>query len=253
MEECMREVAVRRTWSETQLVGTFGGHMTPGTPDGKFEAWDGVLTYVQVVRAPLVVEMSVTEMSNTLSQTVLSKVVKSKQWLGEERVEAGHFVIFVWLPFAVAEGVAEGAERLMERLQAIDPRFSLTLRVPPDAGALFPAQFATSSRKESQKGRALSESDVTTFLENDASDNDEDTLEWDITWNWDSEPDEQASVATDDSSASEGELEFEWDITWDWAVLVSEMPDRAEGMSCGQADGKWSSQGGGIDTGWGAS
>lgn len=250
MEECMREVAVRRTWSETQLVGTFGGHMTPGTPDGKFESWDGVLTYVQVVRAPLVVEMSVTEMSNTLTQTVLSKVVKSKQWLGEERVEAGHFVIFVWLPFAVAEEVADNAERLMERLQAIDPRFSLILRVPPDAHALFPAQFATSSRKE--KCRALSESDVTTFMENELSD-EEGALEWDITWNWDSEPDDQACATTDDGSASEEEWEFEWDITWDWAVLVSEVPDRAEGVSCGQADGKWSSQGGVIDTGWGAS
>lgn len=247
MEECMREVAVRRTWSETQLVGTFGGHMTPGTPDGKFESWDGVLTYVQVVRAPLVAEMSVIEMSNTLAQTVLSKVVKSKQWLGEERVEVGHFVIFVWLPFAVAEAVAHHAEQLMERLQALDPRFSLTLRVPPNADALFPAQFATSSRKD--KCRALSESDVTTFMENELSD-DDGTLEWDITWNWDNEPEDQANTATDDGSASEGEWEFEWDITWDWAVLVSEVPAPTERGSCGQADGKWSSQGGVIDTGW---
>ena len=54
MADCCLGLEIRRTWSEQELVRSFGGRMPPGTPDGMFETWDGTLTCVQVVRVPLV-------------------------------------------------------------------------------------------------------------------------------------------------------------------------------------------------------
>ena len=44
----------------------------------RFESWDGRLTCVQVVRVPLVREADASAMQHTLTQTILSKVVKSQ-------------------------------------------------------------------------------------------------------------------------------------------------------------------------------
>jgi len=44
---------VRRTYSEQQVVCSFGGCLLPGTLDGMVECWDGALTCVQVFKATL--------------------------------------------------------------------------------------------------------------------------------------------------------------------------------------------------------
>merc|ERR1719414_1397554 len=99
------------------------------------------------------------------------------------------FIVFCWLPFAIPAVVAEDAYALMQRVQQLDPRFSLKLRVPAEPGGLFPALFAYVSdnprkdaRKEASSSKSvLSESDVYAFtgsIENE----DEDECLWDITW-----------------------------------------------------------------------
>lgn len=175
-------------WSETEMVRSFGGNVFPGTPDGMFECWDGTLTCVQVVRVPLIRDMNSEQMQDILAYTVLTKVVKSQQWLRATNVIPFDFVIFCWLPFVIPLDVAQGTERLMERLQMLDPRFSLRLRVPAEAGALFPALFAYVNplhrSKSSSRCRTISESDVTVFTGLEDCSDDE-TCDYDITWEWD--------------------------------------------------------------------
>jgi len=165
--------------------------MLPGTPDGMFECWDGALTCVQVVRVPLVAEMSLGEKEDALLQTVLTKVVKSQAWLSATSVMPAEFVIFCWLPFQIESVLLASVEESMERIRALDPRFSLCLRVPADAGALFPALFACNYSVEAQRSRARSWSEVATFtgssLEN--SDDEDGSAAWDITWAWDEDAD----------------------------------------------------------------
>lgn len=184
MEECTRGVEIRRMWSEQEMVCAFGGHMFPGTPDGMFEAWDGTLTCVQVVRVPLTQEMCQEDMQAALAQTVITKVVKSQHWLRATHVTPFDFVVFCWLPFTVSEAVVDSAEVLMQRIQKQDPRFSLQLRVPAAAGALFPALFACNAFHS--RSKSYSESDVSTYSGEDESDDDE-IYAWDITWEWDSD------------------------------------------------------------------
>lgn len=191
MAECCRGVEIRRTWCETELVRSFGGKLSPGTPDGMFEAWDGALTCVQVVRVPLIAEMDPVGMQETLARTILTKVVKSQQWLRISHVSPEDFVIFCWLPFTIPIDVAQNAEELMERVQDLDSRFSLRLRVPAEAGALFPALFAYSNpcrkpRSSTSRCQSVSESDVTCFTgTEDYIDEESEGCEWDITWDWD--------------------------------------------------------------------
>lgn len=182
MAECTRGVEVRRMWSEQEMVCTFGGQMFPGTPDGMFEAWDGTLTCVQVVRVPFTREMTARELQDVLCQIVVTKVVKSQHWLHATHVVPVDFIVFCWLPFAISQAVAESADALMERIRKQDPRFSLRLRVPAKAGALFPALFACSGHSRRAVGR-YSESDVSTYSGEEESDDDE--WQWDITWWWD--------------------------------------------------------------------
>jgi len=66
MADCTQGVEVRRTWSEREMVRSFGGQISPGTPDGMFESWDGTLTCVQVVRVPLTTELSLEGVQETL-------------------------------------------------------------------------------------------------------------------------------------------------------------------------------------------
>lgn len=231
LEECMLGVEVRRTWSETEMVRSFGGQMSPGTPDGMFESWDGALTCVQVVRVPLVLGLSVSELQETLAQTVVTKVVKSQRWLAFTQAAPADFVIFCWLPFAVPDDVVEHAEALMLRIRGLDPRFSLRLRTPEEPSALFPALFAR-NREFCRSKVGLSESDVSTYTGSEAlgSDDEDAACEWDITWDWDSlgSPEEEpcGDVSSEGSGTAEEDEAFDWDITWGWdsTVFAEEAP-----------------------------
>jgi len=208
MAECTQGVEVRRMWSELEMVRSFGGCMIPGTPDGMFEDWDGALTCVQVVRVPLVAGLSPECMQEVLAQTILTKVVKSQQWLRVCQATPCDFVIFCWLPFEIPDDVGESAEVLMQRVRELDPRFSLRLRVPAQAGALFPALFAHTgpSRKGGSRGRSLAESDVSTYT--GSSDGEDEELEgcpWDITWAW--EADWGCAEAQADEAGEEDNVE----------------------------------------------
>jgi len=223
--ECARGVDVRRTWSEQEMVRSFGGQIFPGTPDGVFESWEGALTCVQVVRVPVVADMSPLEMQETLNHTVLVKIVKSQQWLRACNVVPHDFVIFCWLPFMIPDEVVESGHALMHRVQQLDARFSLRIAVPAEPGALFPALFAhgVQSRKlqSETRSRCISESDVSAYTGlDDESEEQEEACTWDITWAWESDliclgaSDAEGSGAG--GSDDDDEVNIEWDITWGW-------------------------------------
>lgn len=227
MAECTRGVEVRRSWSETQMVCSFGGQHFPGTPDGMFEDWEGELTCVQVVRVPILWDMHANSIQDTLSQTILTKVVKSQQWLRATHMAPSDFVIFCWLPFPITDEAADEAHDLMLRVQKLDPRFSLRLRVPAEPGALFPALFASVSGRG--WGRSVFESDVSTFTGESFSDDEEEESMWDITWAWDQSMDWSDAESGDEKTDATGqetctsseqddeeEHAWEWDITWSW-------------------------------------
>lgn len=188
LQECTLGVEVRRTWSEQAMVRSFGGMMSPGTPDGMFESWDGDLTCVQVVRVPLLPDSDICSMQSVLAQTLLTKVVKSQRWLSCAQAMPRDFIIFCWLPFSIPETVAEHAKLLMERVRMLDHRFSLRLRTPSEPRGLFPNKFAQNSDRTSRH-RSYTESDVSTYQGScgEVSD-DEEACAWDITWGWDSDP-----------------------------------------------------------------
>merc|ERR1712187_737906 len=115
-----------------------------------------------------------------LSQTILTKVVKSQHWLRASYFAPHDFIIFCWLPFPITDEIAKHAETLMQQVQALDPRFSLRLRVPAHANDLFPALFACNYDATKQKARGYSWSDMATFGETDSEDEDDDLCHWDI-------------------------------------------------------------------------
>mmetsp|Transcript_95748 Transcript_95748/g.166343 ORF Transcript_95748/g.166343 Transcript_95748/m.166343 type:complete len:258 (+) Transcript_95748:506-1279(+) len=230
MQDCTQGVDIRRTWSEKEMVRAIDGRLFPGTPDGMFENWDGALTCVQVVRVPLVSELSLHGMQETLARTITTKVVKSQQWLRASHVVPHDFIIFCWLPFTISESVAGHAELLMQQIRLLDPRFSLRLRVPAQPGALFPALFAVNYEVSVQKARAYSWSDITTYPESEPETDDEEECMWDITWGW--EEDWSASpkpdLHNDESGEEESPREPSWDITWGWEVDILSNEVRAE-------------------------
>jgi len=243
LEDCARGLEVRRTWSECEMVRSFDGRLFPGTPDGMFETWDGALTCVQVVRVPLVAELSVAGMQQTLAHTVLVKVVKSQQWLRASHFAPKDFVIFCWLPFCVPSEVALHAEEKMQQVREVDPRFSLRLRVPAEPGALFPARFASNHDVEAQRARGgYSWSDVATYNPSDTAleEEEEEGCEWDITWGWEDDwcaaAEGQASEAEEAGQEHDEEADFEWDITWDWAVDGARGRDPSAGTVEGEED-----------------
>lgn len=185
LQECTAGVDVRRVWSELEMVRSFGGHIIPGTPDGMFENWDGALTCVQVVRVPIVSSMSVSETQQVLAHTILTKVVKSQNWLRCSHVSPEEFVIFCWLPHEIPEDVAQYGRSLMQWVKERDDRFYLRLRLPGDTSALFPALFA--HNHEFARKCGFSESDVSTFNGYEESDGESECCAWDITWGWDGE------------------------------------------------------------------
>lgn len=224
MKDCTLGVEVRRTWSEKEMVFSIDGRYFPGTPDGMFEDWDGALTCVQVVRVPLVSEFSDAEMKEILVSTILGKVVKSQQWLRASHFVPGEFIIFCWLPFAISEAIADHAERAMKRIQQLDSRFTLRLRVPASVDSLFPALFACNSlSKKTGRTHSCSWSDVATYPSNDSDSGDEELHGFDITWDWGDDfgdvlvlPNalgDFADVAC--ASAVDDDYDCEWDITWD--------------------------------------
>mmetsp|Transcript_67401 Transcript_67401/g.82601 ORF Transcript_67401/g.82601 Transcript_67401/m.82601 type:complete len:269 (-) Transcript_67401:83-889(-) len=195
MEDCCLGLEIRRTWSEQELVRSFGGQMPPGTPDGMFETWDGTLTCVQVVRVPLVRGADDASLQHTLTQTILCKIVKSQTWLRYSSVSPHEFIIFCWLPFAMADSVRTHVETLMSRVRLLDHRFSARLRLPAEPGSIFPALFAC-NYDLSTRSRSLSESDVSTFVDCEGCADEEETCDWDITWDWaEAEPTELAEPA----------------------------------------------------------
>lgn len=220
--DCTIGVEVRRTWSEKQMVCSFDGCIFPGTPDGMFEDWDAALTCVQVVRVPLVNASSLTTMQETLATTILTKVVKSQQWLRASHVAPNEFIIFCWLPFPIPESVAEFADGAMKHVQLLDHRFSLRLRVPAHADSLFPALFACNQDAVAKKARSIAWSDVATYTGSDVESDDDDECTWDITWGWD---EDLGEALTNASAASceflhdaRDDVEYrsdEWDITVD--------------------------------------
>merc|ERR1711937_128973 len=40
LEDVISDRDVRRTWTEAELVRSFAGQLTPGTPDGMVELWE---------------------------------------------------------------------------------------------------------------------------------------------------------------------------------------------------------------------
>jgi hypothetical protein len=172
---------VRRTWTEAELVRSFAGQLTPGTPDGMVELWDESVTCIQVVRAPLLRSMTVEDMKTTLAQTVVAKVVKSQAWLRHSQVMPHEFVIFAWLPFSPDGAVLAHAEALIARVRnEKDSRFTLRLRIPEDVEALFPVLFGISG---SPRQKTFSEDDVSPaelLSEDDDSDDFDLGLYWDM-------------------------------------------------------------------------
>jgi len=189
LQECTLGVEVRRTWSELEMVRSFGGEMSPGTPDGMFESWDGDLTCVQVVRVPLLPNSDICSMQSILAQTVITKVVKSQSWLRFTQATPRDFIIFCWLPYSIPDAVAEHAKVLMERIRSLDNRFSLRLRTPSEPRSLFPNKFAQNSDR-AIRNRSYTESDVSTYQGSCSEISDDEAIAWDITWSWEEEPPE---------------------------------------------------------------
>lgn len=156
---CIRDRPVRRVWSERELVRTFGGAMTAGTPDGMFELWDSTLTCVQVVRAPWRRCMGRLQLAQTLEYCVLAKVVKSQAWLRASASAPHTFVVFVWLPFDAPDCVGP-AHDLMDRVRQLDARFRLELAVPEAPQDLFPPLFATTCSLRKASSQSFSEADI---------------------------------------------------------------------------------------------
>jgi len=240
--ECTQGVEVRRMWSEQEMTCSFGGRLFPGTPDGMFESWDGTLTCVQVVRVPVTASMTSESIQETLEQTILTKVVKSQQWLRATHSMPKDFIIFCWLPFALDDAEVEHAERLMERVRQLDRRFSLRLRVPAEVGALFPARFASVTNRPCSSSRSnrsvVTETDVITFVSGDEESDEDDACGWDLTWSWDTlwageevqkagsnsdmPPTESDQETEATMSASELSVEDD-DVDWDWSAAWEEL------------------------------
>jgi len=211
MKDCTLGVEVRRTWSEKEMVRSIEGRLFAGTPDGMFEDWNGALTCVQVVRVPLLSE-SVESMQSTLAETIISKVVKSQQWLRASPFKPDQFIIFCWLPFTVPEIVAEHGESVMSKVKQLDSRFSLRLRLPADPDSLFPALFASNKVK---KIFNYSWSDVATFPSTQDDESDEECFAWDWSEDGVDMPKDSDLLSTScDEVASEREVE-DFDHVWD--------------------------------------
>lgn len=181
LEDVIGDRDVRRTWTEAELVRSFAGQLTPGTPDGMVELWDESVICIQVVRTPILQTMTVEDMKTTLAQTVVAKVVKSQAWLRHSQVMPHEFVIFAWLPFSPDGAVLAHAEALIARVRnEKDSRFTLRLRIPEDVAALFPVLFGI---RGPARLKTFSEDDVSPaslLCEDDDGDDFDLGLYWDM-------------------------------------------------------------------------
>jgi hypothetical protein len=150
LEDVVGDRDVRRTWTEAELVRSFAGQLTPGTPDGMVELWDASVICVQA-------------------------------WLRHTQVMPQEFVIFAWLPFSVDGAVLAHAEALIARVRTEkDSRFTLRLRLPEDVEALFPVLFGI---RGPARQKTYSEDDVSPaslLCEDDDGDDFELGLYWDM-------------------------------------------------------------------------
>eukprot|EP00931_Biecheleriopsis_adriatica_P120961 TRINITY_DN96049_c0_g1_i1.p1 TRINITY_DN96049_c0_g1~~TRINITY_DN96049_c0_g1_i1.p1 ORF type:complete len:416 (-),score=79.26 TRINITY_DN96049_c0_g1_i1:97-1194(-) len=180
MEHCKQGFDVTRELSETQLVTTSCGSMIPGTPDGGFVDSNGLLRLVQVVRVPLLPEMSVDEVEDVLYRTVLAKIVKSQAWMKQTCTIPHEFIIFCWLPpvgaYEVCIEQSEAllwTEALISNVQSGGWPFSLVIEVPKDPGGIFPANFGLRTNEK----RHLLDTLCYFFNPADFADDDE-PMEW---------------------------------------------------------------------------
>lgn len=176
MEECMRGAGVCRTWSEQEMLCSFGGKEVPGTPDFMYEDAHGVLTCGQVVRVPILPGMTRTLISETIYCTVLAKLVKSQVWMKSCYIVPQEFIIFLWLPFIIHRRRKRLAEALASQVQSEGWPFHLRFAVPEDSEALFPSMFALCCKARS---RRFSEADLAHFDPQDFEE-EEEAVQWDI-------------------------------------------------------------------------
>merc|ERR1712113_143056 len=74
----------------------------------------------------------------------------------------------------------------MQRINTLDPRFSLKLCVPAEPHKLFPEFFAyVNPKRLCENIKTISESDVSFFAGDENESDEEDAPLWDITWGWD--------------------------------------------------------------------
>jgi len=177
MEMCMNGAGECRTWSEQEMVFTFGGGEVPGTPDFMYEDQHGVLTCGQVVRVPLVRGMSRTMISETVYCTVLTKLIKSQVWMQSCCIIPDEFIIFLWLPFFIHRRRQRLAEALAVQVQNDGWPFRLRFAVPDHPEALFPPMFAASLNPRAKKFREV---DLANFDPSNFQQEEEDLMEWDI-------------------------------------------------------------------------
>lgn len=148
MDHCTKGFDVVQEMTETELVTTSCGHIIPGTPDGGFTDSNGLLRLVQVVRVPLLPGMDADEVSQTLYDTVLVKIVKSQAWMKHTGIFPHDFIIFCWLPpvgsYEVCLEQSDEllwTESLMSNVRDGGWPFSLRVEVPTDPGGMFPTCF----------------------------------------------------------------------------------------------------------------
>lgn len=158
MDACMQGFEVVQEMSETEMVITSCGAMLPGTPDGGFTDSHGLLRLVQVVRVPLLPGMDADEVSETLYDTVLAKIVKSQTWMKQTGILPHDFVIFCWLPPVGAYEVCIEqsdellwTEALLANVRSCGWPFSLRIQVPDDPDGVFPIFFAKGNTTRERK------------------------------------------------------------------------------------------------------
>lgn len=148
LKQCQKGFVVKKEFMETDMLVTSCGDHIQGTPDGGFIDSEGRLRLVQVVRVPLLPEMTADTVGNTLYDTVLAKIVKSQAWMRATCTFPYEFIIFCWLPAVGAyRECLEHSDALLWTEALIwnvcngGWPFLLKINVPNDEDHLFPQNF----------------------------------------------------------------------------------------------------------------
>jgi len=184
MDLCKDGFDVVHELTETEMVVTCCGSITPGTPDGGFVDSKGLLRLVQVVRVPLLPDMDAEAVATTLHRTVLAKLVKSQAWMKQTGILPHDFIIFCWLPpvgefeaCAHQSEVSLWTEALMWNVKAGGWPFSLEVRVPDDPASMFPINFG----KNYHEGKNLLDSLCYFLKQADfETDQDDEAMQWNL-------------------------------------------------------------------------